>query len=119
MYVCRVSNSIDSLEYRRNVECVSFFYQDSIMEGVLARGLVPDILGLGTRTSRRAPSFVVDCPVNRTIHYKENSFFARIARLWSDLPAKVLHGGYDMLISLNQMSPNTTFFFPPSYKLFF
>ena len=49
-----------------------------------------------TRTSRRAHNFVVDCAVNRTMHYRENSFFARTARLWNDIPAEVFPVGYDI-----------------------
>ena len=80
----RVSNSIDSLEHRCNVACVSLFYRYYNRKcSRQIRSLIADnqIFLRSTRTSRRAYPFVVDCAVNRTMHYRENSFFARIARL--------------------------------------
>lgn len=116
----RVSNSIDSLEHRRNVACVSLFYR--YYNGRCSReirGLVPDnhIFLRGTRTSRRAHPFVVDCPVNRTMHYRENSFFARTARLWNDLPAEVFPVSYDIGKFKSNVHKHYSLF-PPSYNLF-
>ena len=73
-----VSNSIDSLEHRRNVAYVSLFcryYNGSCSREI--RALIPDnhIFLRSTRTSCRAQPFIVDCAVNCTMHYRENSFF--------------------------------------------
>ena len=42
-----------------------------------------------TRLSIRARALVVAKPVNRTLHYKQNSFFRRTLRIWNSLLAKV------------------------------
>ena len=62
------------------------------------RDLVPDnyIFLRSTRTSRRAYPLLVDSPVSRTMHNRENSFFAGTARLWSDLNAEVFPFGCDI-----------------------
>ena len=75
----RLSNSIGSLEHRHNVACVSLFYRyykERCSHD--RRGLVPDnhIFLRSARTSRTTHPFVVDCAVNRTRHYRENSFFS-------------------------------------------
>ena len=60
----RVSNSIDSLEHRRNVACVSLFSRYyNVRYSREIRGLIPDnhIVLRSTHTSRRAYPFVVDC----------------------------------------------------------
>ena len=71
----------------------------TIMGGALKiRGLVPDnhIFLRSTHTSRRANPFLLDCAVNRTMYFRENSFFARIARLWKDLSVAVFAVGFDI-----------------------
>ena len=73
-----------SLEHRRNVACVSLFsryYNGRYSREI--RCLVPDnhIFLRNTHTSRRAYPFMVNCVVNRTMHYRENSCFARTDRL--------------------------------------
>ncbi|XP_065368895.1 uncharacterized protein LOC135961328 [Calliphora vicina] len=82
-----VSNSIDYLEHRRNVGCVSLFYRyyNEITE------LVPDTRSFSRNThlSAGAHPFVVDWSVNRTTHYRENSFFSRTVRMWNKLPVEV------------------------------
>ncbi|XP_065363465.1 uncharacterized protein LOC135956806 [Calliphora vicina] len=80
----RVSNSIDSLERRRNVGCVSLFYR--YYNGMCSdeiRELVPDTRSFSrnTRSSVRAHPFVVYWSVDRTTHYRENSFFSRTVRM--------------------------------------
>ena len=87
-------NAID-----RNVAFVSLFYR--YRNGRFSReikGLVPDnpIFLRSTRTSGRAHPFVFHCAVNCTMHYRENSFFARTASLWNDLPADVFPVCYDI-----------------------
>ena len=63
------SNSIDSLEHRH--------YNGRCSREI--RPLFPDnyIFLRSTRTFRRAHPFVVDCPVNRKMYYRENSFKLR------------------------------------------
>ena len=73
----RVSNSVDTLEHRRNVACVSLFYR--YCNGRCSReirALIPDnhIFLRSTRTSRRAHPFVLGCVVNLTMHCTENAF---------------------------------------------
>ena len=96
----RVSNSIDLLEHRRNVACVSLWYRYyNGRSSCEIRELVPDnhMFLRSTRTSRRAYPIVVDCAVNRTMHYRENSFLSRSACLGNDLPAEILPVGYDIV----------------------
>ena len=95
----KVSNFINSLEHCCTVACFSLFYR--YYKGRCSRefkGLILDnhIFLRCTRTFRKAHPFVVDCAVNRTIHNKENSFFARTASLWKDLPAENFPIGYDI-----------------------
>ena len=116
----RVFNTIDLLEHRRNVACVSLFHR--YYNGRCSceiRSLVPDnhIFLRSTRIFRRAHPFVVDCPVNRTIHYRENLFFARTACLWNDLPAEVVPVGYD-IDKLKSNAHKHYSLFSPSYNLF-
>ncbi|XP_065365413.1 uncharacterized protein LOC135958439 [Calliphora vicina] len=88
----RVSNSIYSLEHRRNVDCVSLFYR--YYNGMCSeeiRELVPDTRSFtrNTRSSARAHPFVFDWSVDSTTHYRENSFFSRTVRMWNKLPVEV------------------------------
>ena len=116
-----VSKSIDSLQHRLNVACVSMFYRYyNVRSSCEVKGLISDnhIFLCSTRTSRRAHSFVLDCAVNRTMHYRENSFFARTARLWNDLPAEVLPVVYDIDKFKSNVHKHYSLF-PPSSNLFF
>ena len=86
----------------------------TIMEGVLSHR----IFLRSTRTSRRAHPFVVDCPVNHTMHYREKSFFARTARLWSDLPSEAFLVGYDIGKFKSNIHKQSSLF-SSFYKLFY
>ena len=93
----RFSNSIDSLGHHRKVACVSLFsqyYNEKCCHKI--RGWFPIITYFYVVVVfLQSTSF---CAVNRTMHYRENSFFAfaRTAHLWNDLPAEVFLVGYDI-----------------------
>ena len=115
----RLSNSIDSLDHRRNVARVSLFYRYyNRRYSREIRGLVSGnhIFLRSTCTSRRAHPFVVDCAVNLKMHYRENSF-GRIDRLQNDLPAEVFPIGYDIDGFKSYVHKHYSLF-PPSYNLF-
>ena len=110
----RVSNSIDTLEHCRHVACASLFYR--YYNGRYTweiRGLVAvnHIFLRSTRISRRAHTFVVDCPVNRTMHYRRK-FFLPALRLYLAAFLRKFFPSVTILISLNQMSTNTNPSFP-------
>ena len=114
----RVSNS--SLEHRRNVAFVSLFYRYyNGRNSREIRGLKPDnhIFLRSTHTSRRSHPFLIVFPVNRTVHYRENSFFARTARLWNNLHAEVFPVGYDINKFKSSVHKRYSLF-SPSYNLF-
>ena len=103
-----------STAYRKGRWCLlmTIGYPTLLIE---IRGLIPDnhLFLRSTRTSREAHPFVVDCAVNRTRHYRENSFFARTARLWNDFLQKFFPS-VTIMISFNQMSTMST---TPSFHL--
>ena len=108
-----ISNSIDSLERCRNMAYQYQYYSGRRYREV--RCLISDnhIFLRSTCTSRRAHHFVVGCVVNRTMHYTENSYFARTARLWNDLSAKVFPVGDRFKLNLHKRYS----LFLPSYNL--
>ena len=69
----RVSNSIDTLEHRCNLDCVSLFYRYyngfclSKISGLMA---VNHELLCNTRLSWQGHTYMVDWPVDRTLHDK-------------------------------------------------
>ena len=80
----KVSNYIDSLEYRCNMVCVSLlyrsynrFYSSEISE------IIPEnhVFLRNTHLFRRPYPYVIDRPVDRTIPYGQNSFFSRAVEL--------------------------------------
>ena len=106
----RVSNSIDSLEHCRKVACVSLFCR--YYNGRSSRniwGLVPNnhIFLRSTRISRRAHPFVVDCPVNRILHYRENTFLSALLA-YGVIFLRKFFWSVTIPISLNEMSTITT-----------
>ena len=111
------SNSIDSLEHRCNMACVSLFYPYYNRRfSREIRGLVPDnpIFLRSTRTPRRAYPFVVDCAVNHTMNALQGKFiFWPLGSLmeWSSCGSFSVK--VKILISLGQTSTNTT----PSFHL--
>ena len=109
----RVSNYIDFLEHRRNVGCFCLFYR-------YYNGMFPETRTFvrNTRFSSRAHPYVVDWQVNRTTHYRENSFFSRTVRMWNNLPAEVFPLTYNM-IKLKSNVHKHNFLYPPSRNLFF
>ena len=116
----RVSNSIDSLEHRRSVGCVTLFYR--YFNGFCSdeiRDLVPETrtFSRNTRASSRAHPFVVDWPVNRTTHYRENSFFSRTVRLWNKLPADAFPATYNVGEFKTNVHKHYSLF-PPPHNLF-
>ena len=115
-----VSNSIDSLEHRRNVGCVTLLYQyyNGISAAEISE-LIPRarVFVRNTRLSSRSHPFVVDCPVDRTTHYRENSFISRTSRMWNNLPAEVFPDSYNVQkFKLNVHIHYSLF--PPSHNLF-
>ena len=83
----RVFNSTDLLEYRR------------------------------IQTSRRAHPFVVDCAVNRTIHYRENSILTALLAYGMIFQREVFPIGYDIDKFKSSVHKQYSLF-PPYYKLF-
>ena len=77
-----------SLEHRCNVACVSLFYR--YYNGFCAnkiRSLISEnhVFLPNTHLSRRTHPYVVDRPVNRILHYGNNSLFSRIIRMLNTL----------------------------------
>ena len=114
-----VSHSIDSLEHRRNVGCISLFYRyyhgkcsSEISE------LVPSarVFVRSTRLSSRSHPFVVSWPVDRTTHYRENSFFSRTVRMWTKLPSTVFPATYNLKQFKTNIHRHYSLF-PPSSTL--
>ena len=99
----RISNSMDSLEQSHNVACVPLYHR--YYKGSCFREIRFPIITyfyvLSTRTSCKAHPFVIDCPVNRTMHYREDPFFASTAHLCPCRSFSLRHS-----------------LFPPSYNLF-
>ena len=60
---------------------------------------------------------MIDYAVNRIMHYRENSFFARTARLWNDLLAEVFPVGYNIDEFKSDVYKHYSLF-PPSHNLF-
>ena len=89
----RVSNSIDALEHRCNLSCVSLFYRyyigfcSSKIRGFIA---LNHVFLYNARLSWEAHSYVADWPVNRTLHHKQNSFSSRTIRMWNSPRAEVV-----------------------------
>ncbi|XP_065365379.1 uncharacterized protein LOC135958403 [Calliphora vicina] len=108
----RVSSSIDSLEHRRNVGCVSLFYRYyNDMCSAEIRELVPE-----TPTAR-ADQYVVDWTVDRISHYRENSFFNRNVCMWNKLPPEV----FPVTFIIGKFKSNVHkhySLYPPSHNLF-
>ena len=85
-----ISNSIDSLQYRCTLVCVSLFYYyynrfcSNEISGFISEN---HMFLCNTRLSRRALSYVVNWSVDRSIFYGQNSFFSKTIRIWnSSLP---------------------------------
>ena len=77
----RVSNSIGSWEHRCNFACVSWFYRyyNGFCSSKIRRLIaVNHVFLCNTHLSWQAHSYVVDWPVVRTLHDKQNSFISRI-----------------------------------------
>ena len=88
LFIFRVSNSIDSLEHRCNLACVSLFYcyYNCKITGLIA---VNHVFLCSTRLSCQSHSYVVDWPVDRTLHDKQNSLSGRTIRMWNSPRAAV------------------------------
>ena len=79
----RASNYIDSLEHRCNAACVLQFYHyyNRFFSSVISK-LIPEnhVSSSNAPLSRRANPYVIDWPMERTIHYGQNWFFSRTIR---------------------------------------
>lgn len=95
-----VSSTVVSLEHRRNVGCVSLFYR--YFHGKCSselHGLIPEmrVFNRTTRLSSETHPFSVSWPMDRTTHYRNNSFFSRTTRMWNKLPSSVFPTSYDIV----------------------
>ena len=89
----KVSNSINSLEQRCNMVCVSLFYRSyNRFFSIKINGLIPEnhVVLRNTWHSLLAYPYVVDCPVDRAIPYGQNSFFSRTNRMWNSLRTEIV-----------------------------
>ena len=94
-----VANTLDSLEHRRNVACITLFYRYFHGRCSLeVSELLPKIktFGRNSRASNRAHAFHVCEIYERTTQYRANSFFARTLRMWNALPANTFPEIYDI-----------------------
>ena len=87
----RLSNFIDLLKHLWNIASVSLFY--SYCNGFCLseiRGLVFEnhVFLLNTCYSRRTRQYIVDWPVDRTLHYRQTAFFSRTIRMRNSLCAE-------------------------------
>ena len=101
----QVAETLDPLELRRNVGCLSLFYRyfyGGCLEEITE--ILPSIkvFGRQSRFSARAHHFHIDEKVERTAHYRANSFFFRTVRMWNSLPANAFPADYNIgLFKLN------------------
>ena len=89
----RVSNSINSLVHRYNLARISLFYR--YYNGFCLskiRGLIAEnhVFLCNNRLSWQTHLYVVDCPLERKFHDKQNSFSRRSIRMWNSPRAEVV-----------------------------
>ena len=87
-----VSVLLSPLSHRRNVGSIVLFYRYYF--GMCAqeiKDLLPpfQLFSRSTRLSERSHPFTIEQTLQRTSHYKFNSFFSRCAKLWNRLPCYV------------------------------
>ena len=97
----KVASSITSQGHRRNVSCIVLFYKYYF--GKCSSGLyelIPplQILTRNTRLSGRNHAYTVLTMSHRTTLYRENSFFARTARLWSNLSVDIFPTSFNIFL---------------------
>ena len=93
-----ITESIDSLEHRRNVTCLSlfyrFFYNQCSSE---VASCIPSLKNFNrnTRLARNAHKFYLEPNFGRTVKYRD-SFFSRSTRMWNALPGSVFPPHYNL-----------------------
>ena len=106
-----VSDSIESLEDHCNVACISLYYR--YYNGFCSSEIrfpVPEnhIFLCNTRLSRSAQPYVVDWPVDCTLHYRQNSFFTLVSihTVLSFLSITYFHSSKHNAIHLQRVGRN-------------
>ena len=83
-----VSNTITSLGHRRDVGSLVLFYRYYFgnCSQELKRFLPPmKVFNRNTRLSAQSHPFTVSTMTCRTMHYRDSSFFSRVAQIWNRL----------------------------------
>ena len=92
-----ITETITSLEHRRNVSCLSLFYRYFYKQcSVELASCIPPLkqFSRNTRTSRNAHQFNLELNFGRTVKYRD-SFFNRTSRMWNALPSSVFPYHFD------------------------
>ena len=95
----QIAETLDSLELRRNVGCLTLFYRyfyGGCSEEITDTLPSIKVFGRPSRFSSRAHHFHIDERVERTTHYRANSFFSRTVRMWNSLPANTFPAEYNI-----------------------
>ena len=93
-----IVSSIDSLEHRRNVSCLSLFYRlfHKKCSNEIATCIPPlQNFTRNTRHASNAHQFTLKPNFGRTVKYRD-SFISRTTRMWNDLPGSVFPHRYNI-----------------------